>query len=277
MRALSLPGCACRGAFQLAVLERLAASGERFDLIAGASSGSLSGALTVAGKAALGPSIARSLAGAPIVSARYLRDERSIFGMGSILRETLRRHLPEPSLENTESELLIATTHARRYARGLFPRPTLAEPSPAALVIHSNRTRRDMHEVILASCYIPLLYAGLHRIDGEIHVDGAVADNTLLDALISRGADDITIVTPFAKAAVARTMFATEGPLSVPARVRLRILYPERPLSLGRFDFDPARIEEALSMPHCEQILWPSDAGLAREGTATFESHRAPA
>jgi predicted acylesterase/phospholipase RssA len=270
MRALSLPGCACRSAFQLSVLARLAAAGERFDLVAGASSGSVSGALTVAGKAALGPAIARSLGSTPIVSTRYLKDERSIFGMGRILREMLQRHLPEHLLDNAESELLIATTHARRYARGLFPRPSLTEPSPGALVIHSNRARRDLHEVILASCYIPLLYAGLSRIDGEIHVDGAVADNTLSDALITRGADDITIVTPFTGAAVARTMFATEGPLAVPAHVRLRILYPERPLSLGRFDFDPDRIEEALSMPHREELLQPSAA-------ATFESHRASA
>lgn len=276
MRALSLPGCACRAAFQLAVMARLEADGERFDLIAGASSGSVCGALTAAGLASRGPSIARSLGSTPIVSTRYLRDERSVFGMGFVLRETLRRFLPEHRLYDTESELLIATTHARRYARWLFPRPSLGEPSPGALVIHSNRERRDLHEVIMASCYIPLLHAGLSRLDGEIHVDGAVADNTLLDTLIARGADDITIVTPFPGAAVARTMFANEGPLAAPAKVRLRIIYPERPLSLGRFDFDPAHIEEAVSMPHREQRLSPGTALITPKGSAAFESRRAP-
>jgi NTE family protein len=262
-------------------MARLTASGERFDLIAGASSGSLCGALTVAGLAARGPAVARSLGSTPIVSVRYLKEERSIFGMGVILRDTLRRHVPEHLIYGAEGELLIATTHARRYARGLVPRLSLIEPSPDALVIHSNRTRRDLHEVILASCYIPLLYAGVYRIDGDVHLDGAVADNTLLDALIARGADDITVVTPFAGAAVARTMFAAEGPLTAPPEVRLRILYPERPLSLGRFDFTPARIEEALTMPHCEQIVSSAAAPRPPHGASfrrePFESRHAPA
>src|SRR5580700_7194150 len=98
MRALSLPGCACRGAFQFAVTARLAAAGERFDLVAGASSGSICGAVTVAGLAARGPDFARALSGAPIVSLRYLASERSPFGMRAILRDTLRANLPEERL-----------------------------------------------------------------------------------------------------------------------------------------------------------------------------------
>ncbi|MFO0755454.1 MAG: patatin-like phospholipase family protein [Byssovorax sp.] len=262
MRALSLPGCACRGAFQLAVMARLAAAGERFDLVAGASSGSISGAIVVTGKAAEAPAIARSLAGSPIVSPRYLGSERSIFGMGRILRETLRTYLPEPSLHGTETELLIATTHAGRYARTLFPRPALHRTSEAGLVIHSNRERADLHEIIVASCYIPVLYAGVPRIDGAVHVDGAVADNTLIDALLSRGADDITVVTPFASGAVARTMFAPESHLDVPPHVRLRVIYPAQPLSIGRFDFDPGRLEEALTMPHREKVIDPETSAL---------------
>ena len=50
MRGLSLPGCGCRGAFQFAVMARLAAAGERFDMVAGASSGSICAAVTVAGR-----------------------------------------------------------------------------------------------------------------------------------------------------------------------------------------------------------------------------------
>ena len=97
-------------------------------------------------------------------------------GYGRILRDALRAHLPEALLHDTESELLIATTHAGRYARALFPRPAPHKTSKAGLVIHSNRERTDLHEVIVASCYIPVLYAGVSRIDGEVHVDGAVAE-----------------------------------------------------------------------------------------------------
>src|SRR5580658_1433074 len=102
MRALSLPGCACRGAFQFGVMARLAAAGERFDVIAGASSGSICGAVTVAGLAADGPEMWRAMARTPIVSMRYLASEGSIFGMSAILREAFRRFLPEDRLHDTE-------------------------------------------------------------------------------------------------------------------------------------------------------------------------------
>ena len=113
MRALSLPGCACRGAFQFNVLSKLIARGERFDLVAGASSGSITGAAYVAGLAREGPDMWRSMAQTPVVSARYLRTERSPFGMSVILRDALRRFLPEDKLHRTDAELLVATTRAR--------------------------------------------------------------------------------------------------------------------------------------------------------------------
>ena len=260
MRALSLPGCASRVAFQFGVMARLGASGERFDVVAGASSGSICGAVTVAGLCDRGPHFARELGSIPIVSTRYLDTERSVFGMGQILRDTLRRNLPEARLQGTAAELLVATTHAGRYARRLLGRDRSDEARLGRdpLVIHSNRERRDLHEIILASCYIPVLYAGVARLDGALHLDGALADNTLLDALVARGATDITVVTPFSGGAVAQTMFAAEGPLRPRSGVRLRVLYPARPLSIGRFDFSLARIEEALGMPHAERVIGPA-------------------
>lgn len=257
MRALSLPGCACRGAFQFAVMARLHAAGERFNLVAGASSGSVCGAVTVAGLAAEGPQMARDLAGSPIVSTRYLATERSVFGVRRILRETLERYLPEARLHGTPAELLIATTHAGAYARRWLPArlAPLVRAHREPLVVHSNRERGDLHDVLLASCYIPVLHAGVTRLDGALHLDGALSDNTLLDTLVARGARDITVVTPFAEGAVARTMFDPEGPLHPRPGVRLRVIYPERPLSIGRFDFSRERLEEALAMPHRETII----------------------
>jgi NTE family protein len=247
IRALSLPGCACRGAFQFAVMARLAAAGERFDVVAGASSGSVGGAVTVAGLAEEGPAMWRAMARTPVTSLRYLASERSIFGMSAILREALQRFVPEERLHRTEAELLVATTRARPFALG---RP--------GLVVHSNRTRRDMHDVIVASCYIPIVYARPAWLDGELHVDGGAADNTLIDALVARGAEEITLVTPYAEGVVARTIFAPERPPEAPPHVRLRIIYPERPLRQRRFDFSPGPLEEALSMPHRIRVIEPS-------------------
>src|SRR5262249_40254944 len=141
----------------------------------------------------------------------------------------------------------------------------LAPEGSDALRVHSNRERRDLHDIIVASCYIPLLHAGVARLDGALHVDGALADNTLLDALVARGATEITVVTPLAEGAVAQTMFSTEGPLHPRQGVRLRVLYPERALSIGRFDLSRERLEEALAMPHRERVIAASrdEAALA--------------
>lgn len=245
VRALSLPGCACRGAFQMAVLSRLVARGERFDLVAGASSGSLTGATYVSGQAAVGPDMWRAMAGTPVVSRRYLPQEKSIFGMTVVLREALSRFLPEDKLHRTDTELLVATTRARRFIMG----------KPDALVVHSNQVRKNMHDVLVASCFIPIIYTRPPVIDGEVHIDGGAADNTLMDALVDRGATDITVITPFVEGRIARTIFAKEAPPIAPPGVRLRLMFPERPLRQKHFDFALEPLEEALSMPHHEVVI----------------------
>ncbi len=248
MRALSLPGCACRGAFQTNVLSKLIAQGERFDLVAGASSGSITGAAYVAGLVHEAPDMWRAMAQTPVVSGRYLRSERSPFGMSVILRNALKRFLPQDKLHNTEAELLVATTRARPFISG----------KKDALVIHSNRQRRDMHEVIIASCYIPIIYAKTARLDGEVHLDGGAADNTLLDALADRGATEITVITPFPEGRIARTLFSPEErpkrPNNAP-HVRLRLLFPKQQLKLKNFDFTKAPLEEALTTAFSEVFV----------------------
>jgi len=248
-------------------MERLASRGEHFDLVAGASSGSICGAVVTAGLAKEGPTMWRSLMRTPVVSARYLRSERSIFGMSHILREGLTRFIPPEVIRASRTELLVATTRARAFAREalspLFGREgtlrerfaPLARRMPSSLVVHSSRERHDLHDIIAASCFIPVVYPRFVYLDGELHVDGGAADNTLIDELVRRGADDITMVTPYTEGRVASTIFAPETRPKVPPHVRLRILCPERPLSQKRFDFAPEPLEEALSMPHREIVI----------------------
>jgi len=187
----------------------------------------------------------RSMAKTPVVAAQYLRTERSPFGMSYVLREALRRFLPEEKLRDTKAELLVATTHAKRFLTG----------KKDALVVHSNRERSDMHEVIVASCYIPIIYARIPELDGEVHLDGGASDNTLVDALADRGAKDITVITPFPEGRIARTLFSREKPPRPPRGVRLRLIFPEKPLRQRHFDFTPEPLEEALTMPHQERII----------------------
>lgn len=262
-------------------MKRLAAQGETFDVVAGASSGSITGAVWVAGLAEDAPEFWRALARTPIFSRRYWKTEKSPFGMSLILRQALSKYVPEHLIEGTDAELIVATTRARRLVRGalgLLGRPSIGagwiragghasdELATAsrirsmavakdALVVHSNRTRRDMHDVIVASCTIPGVYARLPVLDGEIHVDGGAADNTLIEPLLARGVTDLTVVSPYKDGAVSPTLFERERSPTVPPGVRLRLIWPERTLSIGRFDFDQGRLEEALTMPHVERVF----------------------
>lgn len=272
MRALSLPGCGCRGAFQFGVLRRLVLAGERFDLVAGASSGSICGAAHVAGLSLVGPDVYRSLSSTPVFSRRWLASERSPFGMSWIVRDALSRFIPLERIVESDVELLVSTTRLSPFARnvlrewrtvreGLGREPFEGSPihkvarGNGALVVHSSRQRPDMHDVIVASCTIPIVYARLPRLDGEIHVDGGAADNTLIDVLVERGAHEVTVITPYEGGAVSPTLFEASRPPRVPPHVRLRLISPARTIRLGRFDFDPGRLEEALSMPHVETIV----------------------
>ena len=59
----------------------------------------------------------RSFVSRPVVSARYLFSERSVFGMSRILREGLERFVPLDRIKASRTELLIATTHAGSFFR----------------------------------------------------------------------------------------------------------------------------------------------------------------
>ena len=249
MRALSLPGCGCRGAFQFAVLARLEAAGERFDVAAGASSGSIAAAAYVAGKCSLGPEIYRSLAGTPVFSARWLASERSPFGMTRIVGDALREHLPEALIHRSEVELLVSTTTVPGLLHQLVWKDGRA-------VIHSSRERRDIHSLLLASCTFPPFYARVPRLDGRFHFDGGATDNNLIGALAERGARSITVITPHPDGAVYHGLFR---PLEKPRAdgLTLRVIAPARRLSIRSFDFDPQRLAEALEMEHVEHWFEP--------------------
>jgi len=246
----------------------------------------------------------RAMASTPIVSARYLRTDASPFGMSTIVREALRRFVPERRIAGAETELLVSTTRASRWVGGFLKRSAqsakamlsrrpivpirgnafevFASPSPVhsmakeanASTIHSNQSRRDMHDVIVASCAIPGLYARLPVLDGEVHVDGGASDNTLLSVLVARGATDITVVSPYPDGAVSPTLFERERAPRVPSAIRLRLIWPETTIRLRHFDFDPGRLEEALMTPYVERVLEPASLEpaslepIAREGAA---------
>ena len=128
--------------------------------------------------------------------------------MSRIVREALERHIPEADIAAGEAELLVSTTPLRSLASRLLRRaPKIDDIS----VIHSSRRRRNIHDVILASCTFPPFYARLPKLDGEIHVDGGATDNTLFGELVSRGATHVTVITPHVAGTVYQRLFHPVG------------------------------------------------------------------
>lgn len=256
MRALSLPGCGCRMAFHFNALLRLVAAGERFDLVAGASSGSLVGAAYVSGRLAEGPGILREMGGTPVLSPRWLRSQRSPFGMSAIVRGALERHLPAAELRAATTPLFVSTTPL-----SALPAQLVSGLERAA--VHDLRAAYDPHELLLASCTFPPFYARIPRLAGAAHLDGGIADNTLIEVLVARGATDIVVITPHADGRIYRGLRRGFEPPHVPSRVRLRVVSPARPLALRSFDFDPARLREALEVSPVVHERQPGAAGAA--------------
>ncbi len=257
MRALALPGCGCRIAFQFGVLAALDARGETFDVAAGASSGSLAAAAFAAKKCASGPAIVRAMGGTPVFSRRWLRSERSPFGMSRIVRTALEEHLPEADILSSETELLVSTTRLRSLGARLA---SLALRRPFASIrgeatVHSSRARSNVHDLLIASCTFPPFYARLVRLDGDVHIDGGATDNTLVDVLAKRGATHVTVVTPHVGGLVYRGLGDTRRLLEPISGVELRVISPRQPLAIKSFDFDPARIDQALSMGWEERVI----------------------
>jgi predicted acylesterase/phospholipase RssA len=260
VRALCLPGCACRGAFQAAAVARLAARGERFDVVFGASSGSITGATTVAGLAERAPDMWRSMARTPVISARWLRSERSPFGMSRIVREALERFVPERLIRESQAELFVATAHARAWVRGALASVVRPSAMQRSLVLHSSRGPVPVHDAIMASCYIPVVYARPTRLAGELHLDGGAADNNLVEAARAHGATDITLVTPYPDGGISTTLFAPERPAVGVRGARLRVIFPAERLRQRRFDFAPEPLEEALTAREVVRVIDTTEA-----------------
>src|SRR5690606_8615100 len=131
----------------------------------------------------------RSLSSTPVFSRRWLASERSPFGMSWIVRDALSRFIPLDRIVGSDVELLVSTTRLEPFARNVIREwrtvreglgtaarraggsrvvatTAIRDDSPikevargnGALVVHSSRQRPDMHDVIVASCTIPIVY-----------------------------------------------------------------------------------------------------------------------
>jgi NTE family protein len=229
MLALAFEGCACRAAFHAGVAAALIEARLPVAAVAGASSGSLCAAAVAAGLGAELPRLWRSLAGRSIVSWRRALLNRSPFDMSHLVRTTLESMVGGRDLRRSSIEALVTATRLRDLRT----------------VVFSSRLEPDFIEPLLGSCFFPVLYGRPVRVRGAYLLDGGLTDNLPLEALVSRGADEIIA------SVISHDGTAFKHPLRTRWRprahgARVHVIHPSRPLSLRSWDLDPDRVERAL-------------------------------
>ena len=229
MLGIAFEGCACRAAFHVGVAAALVDAKVPFGLTAGASSGSIVATALAAGLAADLPSLWRSLADRSIVSLPRALHNRSPFDMSHLVSSALRTSLGNGDLRTAPGEVLITATRLRDLAT----------------LVLSSREESDMVNVILGSCFIPVLYGRPVRLRGTLVVDGGLTDNLPVEALARRGCRQIlAVVTSVAGTSNKTPIHRRWRPRAAGSDVR--VVCPRRPLRVRSWDLSSASMNEAI-------------------------------
>lgn len=181
--ALVLSGGASLGSIQVGMLLALEEEGVRPDLIAGTSVGAINGAWLASGRSAENlASIWQGLRRSdlfpmrPLVGLRGFVGRRSHFIPDSGLRRLLEKHLTFARLEDAAVPFLVITTDAR---------------SGEEVILRTG----SAVEAILASAALPGVFPPV-ELDGQILIDGGVANNTPITRAIEAGATEVWVLAP---------------------------------------------------------------------------------
>ncbi len=216
-------------AFHVGVAGALSDGGLRADKVSGASSGSVIAGALAAGRGAELPQLFARFAGRSIVSVRRMLHNRSLFDMSHLVRSALTGTLGKGDLRSQPVEALVPVTRI---------------PSMTTAILSSHQ-EPNMVEVILGSCYIPVLYGRPIRLSVGWVLDGGWGDNLPLAPLAERGCDEIIAVVVSADGRARRTVSHNGWEPSVEG-ARLHVIRPARPLAIRSWDLDADRAQQAI-------------------------------
>jgi predicted acylesterase/phospholipase RssA len=231
MDAIAFEGCACRAAFHAGVAAALGDASWVPPLAAGASSGAIIATALAALPARELPARWRAFGGRSVLSLRRMWQNRSPFDMSHLVRSAVGDVLAGRDLRSSRVEALVVATRLRDLST----------------VVYSSREEHDFVEVLMGSCFIPVLYGRTVRYRGTLLVDGGLTNNLPLEALAARGARDIIAVTVRPDGtAFKNPRRRTWRPAVDGARVH--VIAPRAPLPIGSWDFDPDRLARTLDV-----------------------------
>ncbi len=269
--ALVLSGGGSLGAVQVGMLQALADSGFRADLVVGASVGALNGAFYaqqpdaggVERLAALWRGLRRddvfplSLPG----TLRALLGGRGYLSKPDRLRGIIHRALDVRRIEDTRIPLHVAATEVM---------------SGAEVLLSSG----DIDTALLASAAIPLVFPQV-EIDGRSLIDAGVSDNTPIASAVELGARRIVVLPtgtscalrepPRGMRALALHVLALLSMRQLDRDVErfaqaaeITVVPPLCPVSIGAFNFSHTR--ELMLRSLRQTRVWLAEGGMAQSG-----------
>jgi len=173
-------GGSARCAFQVGVVETLRELGVRPALCVGVSAGVWNAAAVAVGSDARLRYYWRTFFRMPHLSARNLLREHTPYNLTEIHRRTFRRYVGSERLRRAEAlPLWVGVTR-------------LADRRPA---LFEARRAEDPLALLLASNYMPPLYAHAPRLAGERYGDGGLANNMPYEKAFEEGCDAAVLIT----------------------------------------------------------------------------------
>ncbi|MFQ5639253.1 MAG: patatin-like phospholipase family protein [bacterium] len=213
---LVLSGGIFRSAFQVGVLEALHERHFRPQVIVGVSSGAWNGACLAAGQTRLMRHFWLQVGELPKVSLRNLFFNRTFFNLRYIVHQVPKRQLHFERIANSDIEFHVGVTRLRNFQPQYFC---------------NHKTTHDFFAILMASNWLPVLYAWPVQIDGRYYIDGGFADNVPYEVAFSSGCRHVYIIISNHE----RQIFKKWGDKKVhhipqQYRSRITIIAPTRPL-----------------------------------------------
>jgi NTE family protein len=217
---LVLSGGFLRGAFQVGVIEALHASGLRFGVVAGVSSGAWNAACVATDQVHEMREFWLAVARAPKLRWRNVWRHATPSNFPEIVRSVPMRKICFERLGSSGVRLRIGATSIRERRLRWFERWT---------------SREAFFDCLMASNYLPGLYGSPIRIDGRYYADGSFVDNVPYEAVLDAGCERALVVVSDCRGRIWKRLMSRE-PHEVPSagRGRVIVIHPDAPLPVGR-------------------------------------------